>query len=449
MVYSGNSFFDRAEVKDMMAYFKLAVNPNDDESFKRVVNKPARAIGGTTVDALMAAANAAGCSLFKAAYLESLHSTGLRQSAIDKLKAFCDMVSSFAAEVRTTDAYELATRIADRSGLYRFYKEDTSIEGMARTSNVEELINSVQSFVEERQDEAEGEMTEKVTLDDFLENTALLSNVDVSEDEDTNNKVALMTVHSSKGLEFPYVYIAGLEENLFPSCSDLASKSDLEEERRLFYVALTRAKKAVALSFAGTRMRTGKHESNSPSRFVREIDRQYLDMTLDDEDFGNDGVRHEWGGFGSRFTGGRLDRYNRDEGRYNRDERPSGYSPSYGNGSRYGQSSAVKFERRPATGDRMHGNRAGVGRQESALKDSPSTAPTKPLVPKPAVIDENFVPVDMRELHVGERVEHNRFGGGIIKGISGTYPEMKAVIAFDNYGEKLLLLKYAKLRPEK
>lgn len=429
MIYSGNSFFDRAEVKDMMAYFKLAVNPMDDESFKRVVNKPARAIGDTTVDGLQAAANALGLPLFKAAYTEDVLRFGVRPAAVEKLRAFCNMVNSFAVAVSSTDAYELATRVADQSGLYRSYKEDTSIEGMARAANIEELINSVQAFVEERQDEAEGQMEDVVTLDDFLENTALLSNVDVSEDEDTNNKVALMTVHSSKGLEFPYVFIAGLEENLFPSCGDLASKNEIEEERRLFYVAVTRAKKAVALSFAGTRMRNGKHESNSPSRFIREIDPAFLDCPLDEEDFGNAGIRHEWGGFGSRFAGGRLDRFQRDE-------QPQTGSPRYGNGSRYGQSSKVTFIRNERP------------QRQSPVQPSAAPAPVRRDAPKPEVIDPNFKAVDMRELHEGQRVEHNRFGGGLIKTISGVYPEMKAVIVFDNFGEKLLLLKYAKLRPE-
>lgn len=414
MVYSGNSFFDRAEVKDMMAYFKLSVNPMDDESFRRVVNKPARAIGGTTLDALITAANANGTSLFKAVYLDNLEYFGLRPAAIEKLRAFCLMINSFAVKVANTDAYELATEIADRSGLYKFYKEDTSVEGMARTANVEELINSVQGFVEERQNEAEGEMEEAVTLDDFLENTALLSNVDVSDDEDTNNKVALMTVHSSKGLEFPYVFIAGLEENLFPSCSDLSSKSDVEEERRLFYVAVTRAKKFVTLSYAVSRMRNGKHESNSPSRFIKEIDSRYLDREPDDEGVEDSGVRVEWGGFGSS----------------------------------YGRSSRVSYEKKSP--DRQSRPSFQQQRPSFQPRTAPAQAPSKPIAPpKPEIIDPNFIPVDMRQLYAGERIEHNRFGGGLIKSISGEYPEMKAVIVFDDFGEKLLLLKYAKIRPEK
>ena len=272
MIYSGNSFFDRAEIKDMMAYFKLCVNPYDDESFKRVVNKPARGIGATTLQSLEQLARERETSLFK---------VGLE---VPKVKTFCEMVERLAVLVKTTDAFELARRIADDSGLYAFLKADSSIEGQSRFANVDELINSVAVFVEERQEEAEesGEDLSGVvfTLDDFLENVSLLSNVDVSEDEDTNNKVSLMTVHSSKGLEYPYVYIAGLEENLFPSLSLLSSKQDIEEERRLCYVAVTRAQKAVTLSFSSSRMRNGKHESNSPSRFIKEIDPVFIENPL-------------------------------------------------------------------------------------------------------------------------------------------------------------------------
>ncbi len=369
LIYSGNSFFDRAEVKDMMAYFKLCVNPSDDESFRRVVNKPARGIGDTTLSAVVQIAAAEGKSLFEAGF------------GVPKVQGFCEMIRSFNAESTTADAHDLAIRIADKSGLYAFYKSDTSIEGMSRTANIEELLNSVTAYTEEVDEEAENVL---VTLNDFLENVSLLSNVDTTDDgEDTNNKIALMTVHSAKGLEFPYVFVAGMEENLFPSLNLMSAPSELEEERRLFYVALTRAKKAVELSYAVTRMRNGKHESNAPSRFLKEIDSRYLENPLEDDcdDYG----------FGRRNNYGRF----------------------------FG----------------------------TAAKPVVTPAPVR----KPEIIDPDFVPVPMTELYEGERVEHNRFGAGTIKSISGTVPEMKAVIDFDSdqYGEKLLLLKYAKLRPLK
>ena len=402
MIYSGNSFFDRAEVKDMMAYFKLVVNPSDDESFRRVVNKPARGIGDTTFRLVESEAAASGTPLFEAAL------------KVAKVVPFCTMIKGLSELVSTTDAHELAIMVAEKSGLYASYKADTSIEGLSRVANLDELLNSVSSFIEEREMEAEGsdEPLGTVTLDDFLENVSLLSNVDVSEG-DEDNKVALMTVHSAKGLEFPYVFVAGMEENLFPSLSMLATKQNLEEERRLFYVAVTRAGRALSLSFAGTRMRNGKHESNSPSRFIREIDSSYIENPLDEADFDDSGVRHEWGGFGSRFTGGRLDRM-------------SGSTPGD-----YGKSSRVTYERKARQG-----------------APSPAVPRVAPPVRRPLPeADPDFVGVDMRQLRVGERVEHNRFGAGTILKLSGTAPDMKAHIKFDLHGEKLLLLKYAKIRP--
>ena len=416
MVYSGNSFFERAEVKDMMAYFKLAVNPLDDESFKRVVNRPARAIGDTTVKALEAAAVASGLPLFRAAFMDDLEAYGVRNAAVLKLRAFCAMIDGFSQKVKSTDAFELAQLIARESGLWEFYKADTSIEGLARFANIEELVNSVASFVEDRRDEAADseEAADAVfTLDDFIENVTLLSNVDLVDDEDTNNKVALMTVHSAKGLEFPYVFVAGMEDNLFPSQSMLLSQKDIEEERRLFYVAVTRAKRAVALSYAGTRMRNGRHESNAPSRFLREIDSRYLDRPLDEEDFSNDGLRHEWGGFGSRWTGGRLDHFG---------------------GSRSDSASGLVNGRGPAQLGGMSSKSETIRRVSTAPQQS---------------VDPGFVPSPMTDFKVGMRIEHNRFGPGEILEITGRVPDLKARVRFDLLGEKLLLLKYAKMRPEK
>ena len=233
VIYSGNSFFERAEVKDMMAYFKLAVNVNDDESFKRIVNKPARGIGDTSLAALMSAATVHQTSLFKAAFADDLETFGLKAAAIKKIREFCEMINRLAVRAQKEDAYDVAAALAMESGLLMMYKSDNSIEGQSRTANIEELINSVKVCVEEKHNEAfeemqaEGEITEGVELTsadlpivllgDFLETTSLLSAVDMEDDEDASNKITLMTVHSSKGLEFPYVFVAGMEENIFPS----------------------------------------------------------------------------------------------------------------------------------------------------------------------------------------------------------------------------------------
>ena len=436
MIYSGNSFFERAEVKDMMSYFKLCINPDDNESFRRVVNKPARGIGGVTLNAVEDIARQKSLPFLRA---------GME---VPKVKPFCEMIVRLSAQIAFTDAHDMAMRIADESGLYAFYKADTSIEGLARIANLDELMNSTAAFVEERQEEAmdadefqePGAAMPVFTLDDYVENVSLLSSVDVDSEENDDNKVALMTVHSAKGLEFPYVFVAGLEENLFPSMSMTSSLNDVEEERRLFYVAMTRAKKAVTLSFAGTRMRNGKHESNAPSRFIREIDQSYIENPLPARDFDNSGVTHEWGwgGFGSRFTGGRLDSF-----RAGADSRTGA---AYGSSGSYGRSGAVTYEKHGRRGAHA-GTDPHVGTDfKSAPSGRPGAAAPSARPAVPPVIDPDFKAVPMTELRAGERVEHIRFGAGEILEISGRYPDMKARIRFDGHGEKLLLLKYAKLR---
>ena len=429
MIYSGNSFFERAEVKDMMAYFKLAVNLNDDESFKRVVNKPARGIGDTSMAALAAAAVQHGTSLFKAAFADDLETFGLKVPAVKKIREFCEMMNRLCLRVQKEDAYTVATASAMESGLLMFYKSDTSIEGQARTANVEELLNSVKSYIEERHNEmfeemqAEGEVAEGVeltasdlpvvTLGDYLENVSLLSAVDVEEDENGSNKIALMTVHSSKGLEYPYVFVAGLEENIFPSGGWLATESEVEEERRLFYVAMTRAKKVLQLSFAQTRMRNGKHESNQPSRFVREIDPKYILNPITKEETTSrseeDYSSRSWGG-GQRF--------------------------SRTGTNTYGRSGAVVTQKRTPE---------PVRKPEPMRRIEPTVVRRVQPVPT-RVSDAEFEPTPILQLKAGQRIEHNRFGFGQILEITGTPADLKAKIAFDEHGEKILILKYAKIR---
>ena len=414
MIYSGNSFFDRAEVKDMMAYFKLCVNLNDDESFKRVVNKPARGIGDTSIAALAAAAHKHQLPLFKAAYSDDLESFGLKAAAIKKIREFCDTIGKLCIRTNTEDAYKVAKEIAELSGLYAFYKSDTSIEGQSRLANIDELLNSVNNYIEERNNELFEEMQAEgligdgvelanadlplVTLGDYLENVSLLSAVDVNDDENGTNRIALMTVHSSKGLEFPYVYVAGMEENIFPSGGFLASESDIEEERRLCYVAMTRAGKVLQLSFAATRTRNGKHESNSPSRFIREVDSRYIANPLTNEDY---------------------DRNDDDD------------TPSFGGWGK--KSGAVVSQKR----------------QSGATVMPVRTGPTvvRRAQPVPArVPDAEFTPTPILQLRAGQRIEHNRFGFGKIMEISGNPADLKAKISFDDHGEKILILKYAKIR---
>ncbi len=424
MIYSGNSFFERAEVKDMMAYFKLVVNVNDDESFKRIVNKPARGIGDTSLSALTAAASNHHVPLFKAAYADDLENFGLKPAAIKKIREFCDMIAKLCLRSTREDAYTVAAAVAMESGLLMFYKSDTSIEGQSRTANVEELLNSVKLFIEEKHGEYVEEMQMEgmledgteltaadmpvVTLGDYLENASLLSAVDVS-DEESSNKIALMTAHSSKGLEFPYVFVAGMEENIFPSGGFMASESEIEEERRLFYVAMTRAKKVLQLSFASTRTRNGKHESNSPSRFIREVDPQYIMNPLAGDADEDESPKSSFGSWGQR--------------------QPA--RPKFGNGSyAYGSSGPVRTERAP---------------QSPVRRSEPVPVRRAQVVPK-RVSDSEFEPTPILQLKAGQRIEHNRFGFGNILEITGSMADLKAKIAFDDHGEKILLLKYAKIR---
>ena len=446
VIYSGNSFFERAEVKDMMAYFKLAVNLNDDESFKRVVNKPARGIGDTSLAALTAAAVEHKTSLFKAAFADDLETFGLKLPAVRKIREFCKMMDKLCLRTQKEDAYTVAAALAMESGLLMFYKSDTSIEGQSRTANVEELLNSVKNYIEEKQSEyfeelqaedmvGEGvELTADdlpvVTLSDYLENVSLLSAVDVEDDENGNNKVTLMTVHSSKGLEYPYVYVTGLEENIFPSGGFLASETEIEEERRLFYVAMTRAKKHVNLTFASTRTRNGKHESNSPSRFVREIDPKYIANPLTKDDLEEDS-KNAFGGWGT--------------GSQSRPWAQNGQQRGAGR-NEYGRSGAVRTER-SASGS---GQRPLAGTaSRPAFSPAGNAAPVpvrRPQSVAPRVPDADFEPTPIMQLRAGQRIEHNRFGFGQILEISGNPADLKAKIAFDEHGEKILILKYAKIR---
>ncbi len=431
MIYSGNSFYDSAVIKDWLAYMKLVINPNDDESFKRIANKPARGISDKTMAILVAASQELRTTIFKLVYQSNLENFGLKLATIQKVREFCDGICELQRNASRSPADEVVEQIDQRFGLYAHYKNQMLKESknLAEEDKVADLYNGIKTFVERRKNEIKEEFQingvevdgdnlpedrlSLLSLSAYLEDISLLSAADV-DDDDASNKVALMTVHSSKGLEFPYVYVAGMEENIFPSGGYLASESDIEEERRLFYVAMTRAKKAVAFSFAQTRMRNGKHESNSPSRFVREVDSQYIANPLtsafggDDDDDAGIG----FGGWKKPFAS------------------RSGYS--------YGQSSRPQVERRPSASQ-------PVRRPEPVRRSEPMPVRRPQAVPK-RVPDADFVPTPILQLKAGQRIEHNRFGYGKILEISGNVTDLKAKIAFDDHGEKILILKYAKIR---
>ncbi|MBQ3613776.1 MAG: UvrD-helicase domain-containing protein [Bacteroidales bacterium] len=427
-VVSGPPFLERAEVKDVLAFFKLFTNKQDDEAFKRsLLLLPG--VGATTLDAIVNIANQLQTSLYDALNLPDLDKHGLKAATLNKLIKFRDEINEFSKRSLTDDCNLFAREVIAKYDLLSKYKLQNDVESMGRAGNVEELVSWVASvsdeikhtYIEElmaSSDMEDGiELTfddvPPVTIGDFLESASLLSVTDSSDD---SNKVVLMTVHASKGLEFPYVYVTGMEENIFPSGGFLASESEIEEERRLFYVAMTRAKKNLELSFAVTRFRNGKTETNSPSRFIREVDRKYIANPIETEDEERDdekpSVPFGWG-------------------------RPAGSRNRFGAGGySYGASGPVKTE---------------TSRQPSAVRpvrpsaSSPVPVRRAQVIPK-RVSDAEFEPTPVLQLRAGQRIEHNRFGFGKILEITGGAPDLKAKIAFDDHGEKILLLKYAKIR---
>lgn len=393
-IYAGFSFYDRAEVKDMLAYFRLAINPKDDEAFRRAINSPARGIGDTSLSRLSRIARENGLSLHDAIFLDEakLSEGGLKAAAINRILAFAKMTEEFNQKINDTDAYTLAMQIGSASGLPASFKNENTTEAEAKISNIEELFNSIKDFCENEEEmrrldaetgSAENNNTEEmdilVTLPEYVENLTLLSEVEKEDenDKDANNKITLMTIHASKGLEFPYVYITGMEENLFPSSSMNILPKDIEEERRLFYVAMTRAKKKITLSFAKNRMKWGNHESHQVSRFVKEIDRQYLNGNIDEsvpDIITNEGL--------------------------------SGHTFYRSTGPKYINNNSI-----------------------SVHKPSP-----------------DFKADPVADLKEGQKVEHDRFGYGVIISIDGEGANKKAIINFENSEKKTLLLKFAKLR---
>lgn len=388
-IYGGMSFYQRKEIKDLLAYYRLSANPNDEESLKRVINYPARGIGKTTMEKVGILAQEVGASFWEVitTYIGRLD---VNSGAKKKLDDFTTMMRSFSAQLDKDDAFTLADHIAKSTGLLRELYADKSPEGLSRFENVQELLNGIKEFTDSDLPEFEGT---KPKLSDFLVDVALLTDAD-QEDGD-KDKVSLMTIHASKGLEFPYVYIVGMEENLFPSQLSLSERSELEEERRLFYVALTRAEKRATLTYAMSRYRYGTLNNCEPSRFIEEISANFLDMPGVAEDMyeerGNGFGANPWGGFGSR-------------------QRSAG----------------------PGT--------------------SPAGKPQPPSVPKHLKkLTNETAPSDHSvqtsgTITAGTQVEHAKFGKGKVLNVEGTPPNEKATVFFPSIGQKQLLLKFAKLK---
>jgi len=275
-IYSGLSFYSRKEIKDLLAYIRLTINHNDEDALQRIINTPPRGIGKTTIEKVNVAADVHNVTIWDVINNPLKHGVKLNSGTTTRLENFATMIKSFAAEVKKKDAFEVAQQIANSSGILRMYREEDTPEGIGRVENIEELLNAIKEFVEKGTEQNEGDLAYQGTLDEFMQDVALLTDAD--KDDDDTDKVALMTIHAAKGLEFPNVFIVGLEENLFPSIQSISTRADLEEERRLFYVALTRAMHKVTLSYAESRYRWGQFTITEPSRFLEEVDQNLIDL---------------------------------------------------------------------------------------------------------------------------------------------------------------------------
>lgn len=395
-VYGGLSFYQRKEVKDLVAYLRLLVNENDTEAMMRIINYPARGIGETTQNKLIAFADSQNLPVSKILdnigfYAQSL---SLNNAALTKLSDFWAMIKAFQAMMKTENVYNLAMEVAKRSGLIKFLKDDATPEGISRLENVQELMNSMQGFIEEQQQLEDGDPS----LSNFLENIALSTDAD-KKDDDTE-KVSLMTIHLSKGLEFPVVHMVGLEENLFPSFMSSSTREELEEERRLFYVALTRAEKQAFFTYAIQRFQWGKITDAEPSRFLSEVDQKFIELI-------NPAVENRF----VNHSGLKSNIF---------DDTPA----------------------EPRTFRRVE-PKAKIKRNDA--QPEPQLLP-KSLKPVSTATIINPSGKSSENIEVGDKVRHDRFGVGEVVFLDGTDPQnIKAKVIFQNEGEKNLILKFAKL----
>lgn len=376
-IYGGLSFYQRKEIRDLIAYFRLVYNPNDEEAIKRIINYPRRGIGDTSLERIMIAANQNNVSVWDvicdaSKYLDARNSTAVSN--------FASMIQSFQTMTQSHTAYDLAIHIAKQSTLLKDLYDDKSVEGLSRYENIQELLSGIKEFSEREDIPERG-------LDIFMQDIALLTNDDKDKDPNADT-VSLMTIHSAKGLEFEYVHVVGMEENLFPSQMALSSRSDLEEERRLFYVAITRARKKLTLSYSTSRYRWGSLHSCEPSRFIDEIDSQYLELEFKS-------------------------------------------APKKGDQSFFGDEQRSSWQEKET-----------INRLKGIISKPKMTA----VLPKAHIPSEGFAPSDTSGLQVGMEVEHERFGYGKVINLDGNKSDIKATIFFKELGQKQLLLKFAKLK---
>ncbi len=401
-IYGGLSFYQRKEIKDVIAYFRLAVNPNDEEAFKRIINYPARGIGATTINKIVAAANQHGVSLWTVIGQADAYGLGVNKGTLAKIESFRQLIMQFMENAQTLPANQVGTMIVKQSGIMADIYQDATPENLSRQENVEELINGMEDFCEMRVEEG----NENISLSDYLSEVSLLSDVDTDKGGD-EHKITLMTIHSSKGLEFGTVFVVGMEEGLFPSEMVSGSPRAMEEERRLCYVAITRAKTHCFLSYAQCRFRFGQMEFSAPSRFLSDIASQYLDRNrtlLMSSRSLEDDVELPWqrkSRIASPNTSNFFKGY--EEKEKARPFRPSSVTPSH-----------------PSIPS--------------------SVAPSRPSTPSTSVHSST----SSSTLTVGTHIVHNRFGRGEVLRLDGTGDNTKATVQFENVGTKQLLLKFAK-----
>ena len=397
-IYGGLSFYDRKEVKDLLAYFRVVINPHDEQALLRIINYPARGIGKTTIERLMVVADERNKGIWDVIANENEPMPqDFNSGTANKLRNFATMIKSFQTLLDKQNAIELAKHICNTVGIIKDLKEDDTPEGAARVDNIEELLNAIMEFSDKQVDEVTGEQNE-VTLNKFMEDVALLSDQDKKDDENADY-VTLMTIHSAKGLEFPYVYIVGLEENLFPGIQSLSTREELEEERRLFYVALTRAEKKLVLSYAENRYRWGNMTLSEPSRFIEEIDESLIERTKK-----------------ASFRG----------------------TSSFNEGINFSNPFSRSFQEKKEFQKR-------TTQSSSETTSRPSSSATPININTSKNNDSDFVAAAPDDIAEGMRVLHQKFGQGTVAKVEGIGPNKKATVIFDECGSKQLMLKFAKL----
>lgn len=400
-IYGGLSFYQRKEIKDVIAYFRLIVNPNDEEAFKRIINYPARGIGDTTVGKIIAAATGHNVSLWTVLCEPLAYGLNFNKGTVGKLQAFRELISAFITDAAEKNAYEIGADIIRQSGIINDVCQDNSPENLSRKENIEELVNGMSDFCAQRQEEG----NPNVLLGDFLSEVSLLTDQDSDKDGD-DEEITLMTVHSAKGLEFKNVFVVGMEENLFPSGMVGDSPRALEEERRLFYVAITRAEEHCFLSYAKTRFRYGKMEFGSPSRFLKDIDIRFLRLPQD---------------------AGMFRRVEEEAAAFRR-ENARGFAPDREDAP-YGGKERVSV--RP----KQQIIAPTVPRNLKRVAPSANTASTSPSAGGSA-----------NRVQQGQLIEHERFGLGEVLKVEGEGDNAKATIRFKNAGDKQLLLRFARFK---